>query len=615
MRIGLCLAALMLATGCSKPAPPPDPTPPAVDQAAVDQAAIEELEEAAEDEAPAADPVPEVLAAPSDNDTAATPEPATADGERTAAETTPDLTSEPEPAPANRVVILTPEGPMLVDVRITLDGRPHGSGVDRLVEFVLAAADMDGDGYPSWEELAVNEALLSGPIGRSAGAAPNADDFDADRDGRVDRAEARSWLRGGAGAAALRLTSSRAYAIDPRRSPVWRVLDSDSSGALSAAEIESAPTRLARRDVNDNLIIERDELLSLADVIASRDPNAAMQGPADYGGDHHAALLLESSDDAQRFGYAATLLYGKGRWLTPSGFGRFASLHRELDAGGDGTLSDSDWREVTKAPAPASLHIDFGLGEGDGIQPFQPPRLELLPSDRAPIRAETMAPNAALVAIGGGELFFAAVDEAPQGNATAEAAELFARLDSDENGYVDAEEAFAAEQIGGLFEAYDQDGDGRLDSKDIESLLLLGRAASASQVRVVAHDRGDALFARLDQNGDGRLGEREVAETPQRLAEIDTNDDGGISLPELPWRMTFACYRTARDLGGFEEPAVVRSAENTGETPDWFAGGDLNGDGDLSRQEFFGPISRFDRLDHNGDGFLDATEAIEHSSE
>jgi len=227
---------------------------------------------------------------------------------------------EPAPAPpAERLVVFTPDGPMVLDAWITVDGEPRGLASELAIDLALAAADMDGDGWPTWEELAVNTAFFAGPVG-SAIAPPNADELDADRDGRVDRNEARSWLTGGVGDA-LAVKSSRSYAIDPRRSPLWRALDADESGALSEEEVAGASERLGRRDANDDLIIDQAELLSLADLIAARE-RGMMASPDDsYRGEHHAALAIAGPDDCERFGYTATLLYGRGRWLAASGFG------------------------------------------------------------------------------------------------------------------------------------------------------------------------------------------------------------------------------------------------------------------------------------------------------
>jgi hypothetical protein len=45
------------------------------------------------------------------------------------------------------------------------------------------------------------------------------------------------------------------------------------------------------------------------------------------------------------------------------------------------------------------------------------------------------------------------------------------------------------------------------------------------------------------------------------------------------------------------------------EPPKWFRDGDFNGDGDVSRREFVGPLEHFRQLDLNEDGFVSAAEA------
>ncbi|MBX9582607.1 MAG: EF-hand domain-containing protein, partial [Gemmataceae bacterium] len=51
-------------------------------------------------------------------------------------------------------------------------------------------------------------------------------------------------------------------------------------------------------------------------------------------------------------------------------------------------------------------------------------------------------------------------------------------------------------------------------------------------------------------------------------------------------------------------------AAKTG-VPDWFTKMDRNGDGDISRREFLGPLSLFRRLDADGDGLITPDEARE----
>src|SRR4051794_34225733 len=67
------------------------------------------------------------------------------------------VVSKPE-----RAAILAPGGPIVVDLVLTIDGRPHANLFDDVINQVLKAADSDKDGHPTWRELANNKEYLAG---------------------------------------------------------------------------------------------------------------------------------------------------------------------------------------------------------------------------------------------------------------------------------------------------------------------------------------------------------------------------------------------------------------------------------------------------------------------
>src|SRR5688572_8988335 len=67
-----------------------------------------------------------------------------------------------EPAGRERVALLTPGGPLIVDLWITLDGRSHTSPFDELVTKVLeASGETKEGGRATWEALAANGEFLA----------------------------------------------------------------------------------------------------------------------------------------------------------------------------------------------------------------------------------------------------------------------------------------------------------------------------------------------------------------------------------------------------------------------------------------------------------------------
>ena len=52
-----------------------------------------------------------------------------------------------------RLLLFTPEGPLLVELEITVDGRPFRTARQKLIDHLMRAADADGNGRVFWDEL------------------------------------------------------------------------------------------------------------------------------------------------------------------------------------------------------------------------------------------------------------------------------------------------------------------------------------------------------------------------------------------------------------------------------------------------------------------------------
>jgi Ca2+-binding EF-hand superfamily protein len=130
------------------------------------------------------------------------------------------------------------------------------------------------------------------------------------------------------------------------------------------------------------------------------------------------------------------------------------------------------------------------------------------------------------------------------------------------------------------------------------------------QIHAKASDREDVLFAALDQNHDERLDAREIENAPQRLAALDTNGDGSFTSDELPELLVLGLTRGSLENMDalFVQPAVALQTP-AGDAPRWFTAMDANGDGVVSPREFLGPAEKFQSVDANRDGLLDAGEA------
>ena len=169
----------------------------------------------------------------------------------------------------------------------------------------------------------------------------------------------------------------------------------------------------------------------------------------------------------------------------------------------------------------------------------------------------------------------------------------------------------AAPQLG-QFDGVDADEDGKVYPDEIVAFLKQQQAGLRAQIHAKASDREDALFAALDQNHDERLDAREVEQTPERLAALDTSGDGVLrrrrnsrdadrsAWPAATWRTMRRPVRSAA-AGG---PRTGR-----GHAPLVHLDGRQRRRRHQPRGSFSGPPEKFQSLDTSGDGLVDAAEA------
>ncbi len=183
---------------------------------------------------------------------------------------------------------------------------------------------------------------------------------------------------------------------------------------------------------------------------------------------------------------------------------------------------------------------------------------------------------------------------------------------------------------GRLFERFDENKDGKLTAKELESLPeflrrriqpLIERAGEEGLTREAfarafgqrpgaggppRGGDGPAFLRKLDTDRDGRLSRKELAAAVERFDELDTNGDGVLDGRELfggpPGERPRRPEEGTRRRGA-NRPEASRFVEGI------LQRFDKNEDGKLSKDELPERIQeRFDQLDRNGDGILDREE-------
>ena len=150
----LWMGAMIALLGCGKPTVPPV-KPAATPAPAKTAVAVDTQQPAAK--------MPEAVVAKAEpkNDAASSP---AAESPSKAAEPPAgkpeEKPAEKIPARPERIAVLTPGGPLLIDVTLSMDGKSHSDLFATRIQQVFDAADTDHDHQCTWSELAANEEFL-----------------------------------------------------------------------------------------------------------------------------------------------------------------------------------------------------------------------------------------------------------------------------------------------------------------------------------------------------------------------------------------------------------------------------------------------------------------------
>jgi hypothetical protein len=413
-----------------------------------------------------------------------------------------DHDEEPMPAPrepAERFLVLTPGGPVIVDARVRLDGQRAESTVDN-------------------------------------------------KTGRAVRA--------------IALRTRRAYSPDARvTSRVWPLVDADADGRLSADEIAAAADRLWLLDANDDRLLAPAELTSLREQLTGRPAPGTAVGRGMTS--RLAALSLEPKTDFERVDYVLQDMYAPLQDIGPESFAALPHLFAQLNGNGDQGLDRDELTKLLTVEAHVELAVEFQKAPAEGelaatiALRSHAPEIAIVSQD---------SPDRLVLALGSTRLVVSATDVPPAAAPTA--APAAAMKEEDE--------------------------------------------APTPPIRLMVHDQGDALFAELDADSSGQLSEREVATAGARLRTRDVDGDGILAGGELPYAMIVAFLRgEAENNRSFYAPTSTAPPKPDEPAPAWFSAADLNQDGDVSRREFLGAGEQFAALDVDGDGYVDAAEALQ----
>jgi Ca2+-binding EF-hand superfamily protein len=534
--------------------------------------------------------------------------------------------SNEQPISSERIVLLAPGNPIIIELQLTIDGQPHTAALERLVDEVLKLADTDGDGRTMWKELCACKRVKYGQYGNLAidnenGEKQVIDRYDIARDGVVDRTELPRFLTRNAGASrpfSIRGTLNHRD-LNRRGAPTWRVIDVDENGIISADERAAAAARLAGRDNDD------DEILLVSDLnprLQSADPEMMMNERRRRGPD--AVRLLGPHADWNTVQRTLEQEYGGGRTLSPDSFPLTPELFAQLDKNHDGRIRRDEFPALNEMPPHVVIAAEFGRDSS----PHAPreesvsrsetptmPRLKLVsivPALAGSGSSVVEQPGRLTFAVGATLLTIYTNDTVASDDFSARAKQALDMFDQNKDGYLEKSEVPESLQPQlGRFEAVDADEDGKAYPHEIEAFLAQQQAGLRAQIHAKATDTEDALFTALDIDHDDRLDSRELEGASQRLAALDKNGDGQLTSDELPEVLLIGLARGSlenADATFAPPPVIVRGPDGT--APRWFKAMDANQDGAISRREFLGSAEKFAELDKDGNGLLEVGEWV-----
>jgi Ca2+-binding EF-hand superfamily protein len=512
--------------------------------------------------------------------------------------------------------------PTLIRFRIRIDGQGFRSAWDSCLARLSQYVDANDDGLlteaevarPAWRQLIgssmnnFNAFTGSYPTVGTSGYGP--------KGGRVSVEAFRMLIREGLGQGPIRVQV--AHASDPIDQATFNQFDQDRDGSLSAAELSStaADAILRRLDVDEDEVVDRLELepnrSPLAGIFSTEGGSVEGDPLA------HPLMALTSPESRSRAARRLLSRYdgadstAKDGRLSPLESGFAAQAFRLADSDDDDRLDLLEIERYLDAPTPEIVLV-LRMTRQAG----QPSRIAALADGERPSPPDPRVSNRPdgdwTINLDGRQARVSPVDSVSDFRTFY--GMRFQLSDFDKDGSLDRAEATKGLYFVRLFDSADRNVDDRLSRVELDLYFQHLFDISLCRATIQLSEDGRPVFDTLDADSDGRLGRRELRNASQRLKSFDSDGDGRIRLAEITTttrlrvgRGQAGANRNSGNFDSYDSPPPARQGDAKNAVA-WFRKMDRNRDGDVSATEFLGPADLFHKLDDDGDGLIDESEA------
>jgi Ca2+-binding EF-hand superfamily protein len=557
---------------------------------------------------------------------------------------------------AQDFVFLAEARPVLVRMHVVVDGKSLQAEWDDFMKYLFDYLDVDGNGVLSRDEaerapsietiLGRGQGGFPGQGGPRATAGPTMADLDADKDGKVTRAELAAYYRNH-GLAPLQigsiapnpLNAASAFfgggtepSVEEVREAIFALLDTDKSGKLTREKLAAAPDVLLRMDEDEDEIVTTRELVPNArpalDQLGGRGRMGDRRRPGSVTSNKTLVLVTTPGEAPATLVRLMQERYGpkadkpEDKKLSRKDLGLDEATFKQLDVNKDGTLDAEELAAFVKRAPDLEMTVRLGKKKDDEGR--------IAVGKTSPLAGKVTARGQqALLDLTTTQLDLRGSDESRSDPLAGTVKDQYLgefkkhkKTDAAGNAYLDEKAAGDSRLFRVLFKAIDRNGNGRISEKDllayVDHVRQLQGKARAGCATLVLSDESRGLFDLLDTNGDRRLSVREMRGAVKLLDRLDRDRKGYLTREDIPRRYGLT-MRSGVPASDTPDGAAIFAAlygggsKATTEAPQagplWFRKMDRNRDGDVSRKEFLYGEELFREIDTDGDGLISLAEA------